>query len=185
MGNIWNQETAQRLFEKLSQSYEIYGPKRFAGEGCYSDQDVIRYGKLNGFDEIVWDQKSDYSFKETIFPISDTMMYFTEQTTKLPEEKKRRIVFLRACECHALRRLDEIYLRNGAADSYYQAVRGKRKIHPDGGATILSLRVSVPAWGRISRGNTTDTPIRRRTGFTWSGRMQSCRKQRKHSPRSL
>lgn len=127
MGNIWNQETAQRLFEKLSQSYEIYGPKRFAGEGCYSDQDVIRYGKLNGFDEIVWDQKSDYSFKETIFPISDTMMYFTEQTTKLPEEKKRRIVFLRACECHALRRLDEIYLRNGAADSYYQAVRENAK----------------------------------------------------------
>ena len=127
MGNLFNIKTASCLLEKLQKEYDVYGPKRFPGDGCFSDTVTVRYGILNSLEELVWDMKSDYSFKETLLPISDTIMYFTESSTKLPEPKKKRLIFLRSCELHALKRLDEIYLRNGAVDYYYQEARKNAK----------------------------------------------------------
>lgn len=127
MGNLWNKEKAAQLFANLAEDYDIYAPRIFKNDGCYSDTDVVRYGRIESFSEIVWDRKSDYSFKETLLPVSETIMYFTESTTRLPEEKKKRLIFLRSCELHALKRLDEIYLRNGATDSYYKTIRDNAK----------------------------------------------------------
>ena len=45
-------------------------------QAVFSDTDVIRYGRLDSWEELVWDQKSDYSFKEALFPISETILYF-------------------------------------------------------------------------------------------------------------
>lgn len=123
MGNLWNKEEAALLFARLEKDYDIYGPRLFENDGCYSDTDVVRYGVIHSFDEIHWDKKSDYSFKEALLPVSETIMYFTESTTRLPEQKKKPLIFLRACELHALKRLDEIYLNNGAEDGYYKTVR--------------------------------------------------------------
>ena len=127
MGNLWNTAAAARLLARLKETYDVYAPIRFPGSGCYSDTDTVRYGQPDSFEEIVWDKKSDYSFKETLLPISDTILYFTESDTRLPEPKKPRLIFLRACELNALKRLDEMYLHNGPADSYYQQVRSKAK----------------------------------------------------------
>lgn len=123
MGNLWNKEGAAQLLANLKKDYDIYAPRLFKNDGCYSDTDVVRYGQIDSFDEILWNQKSDYSFKEALLPVSETIMYFTESTTRLPDEKRKRLIFLRACELHALKRLDEIYLHNGAVDSYYKNIR--------------------------------------------------------------
>ena len=127
MGNLFNTEAASCLLENLKKEYDVYGPKRFPGDGCFSDTDTVRYGILDSLDDLVWDKKSDYSFKETLLPISGTIMYFTESSTRLPEPKKKRLIFLRSCDLHALKRLDEIYLRNGAVDYYYQEARKNAK----------------------------------------------------------
>ena len=37
------------------------------------------------------------------------------------------LIFLRSCDLHAVRRLDEIYLRNGFEDIYYKKFREKAK----------------------------------------------------------
>jgi anaerobic sulfite reductase subunit A len=39
--------------------------------------------------------------------------------------EKDMVIFLRSCDLHAVRRLDEIYLRNGLPDFYYQRLREK------------------------------------------------------------
>mgnify|MGYP000724264457 CR=1 FL=1 len=52
--------------------------------------DVIRYGRLDSWEELVWDQKSDYSFKEALFPISETILYFTENEMKQQTEHRDR-----------------------------------------------------------------------------------------------
>ncbi len=124
MGKLLSKEEIALLFQKLKRTYDLYGPKRFVGDGCFSDTDTIRYGLLENWEDLVWDQKSDYSFKEILFPISETILYFTEDEMKVPDEKERRnLVFLRSCDMHALKRLDEIYLRNGAEDFYYKRMR--------------------------------------------------------------
>ena len=54
-------------------------------------------------------------------------MYFTENSVKIPEEKRKRLIFLRACDLNALKRLDEIYLHNGPEDFYYKNIRENAK----------------------------------------------------------
>ncbi len=124
MGKFFKKEETEKLFRELKKSYDLYAPKLFKGEGCYSDTDVVRYGLIDKWEEIVWDKKSDYSFKEILFPVSETLFYFTEEEMKVPEGKeKASLIFLRSCDMHALKRLDEIYLKNGREDFYYRRLR--------------------------------------------------------------
>lgn len=124
MGKIFNKKETQQLFEQLKKKYDLFGPKLFKGDGCFSDTDVVRYGKIEAWEDIVWEKKSDYSFKEVLFPVSETILYFTEDEMKTADAKERpNLIFLRSCDLHALKRLDEIYLKNGAQDFYYKRMR--------------------------------------------------------------
>ena len=128
MGYCLTKPEAETLFQKLLQSYEVYAPVRKAGEGCFSDTDVIRYDRIRSLEEIVWDQKSDYSFKEVLLPVNETLFYFTEEQTAVPKgPEKELLIFLRSCDLHAVRRLDEMYLNNGAGDFYYARRRERTR----------------------------------------------------------
>jgi anaerobic sulfite reductase subunit A len=74
----------------------------------------------------VFDKKSDYSFKEVMLPIAQVLFYFTEEQVKESDPpSKGAVIFLRSCDLHAVKRLDEIYLNNGAEDYYYKRARDK------------------------------------------------------------
>ena len=124
MGKLWNRHQARLLLARWQETYDIYAPVRMPGDGCFSDTDTVRYGLIDSLEEIVWDQKSDYSFKEALLPISETLFYFTDDNASVPEApKKKRLIFLRSCEMNALRRLDQMYLNNGPEDFYYKRIR--------------------------------------------------------------
>ena len=128
MGYQLSKENANRIFQQWSEKYDIFAPKLMEGEGCFSDTDVIRYGKINKLDEIEWNKKSDYSFKEILLAINETLFYFTEDQTTVPKGPEKDIlIFLRSCDLHAVKRLDEIYLKNGFEDFYYGRVRERAK----------------------------------------------------------
>lgn len=84
MGYRIVKESLNEIFEKFSDKYVIYAPKVFEGDGTFSDVDVIRYGEVSTVDEIVFDKKSEYSFKEIISPITQTLFYFTEDEVTVP-----------------------------------------------------------------------------------------------------
>ena len=128
MGYKLNLENMNLLLENLSKDYEIYAPKIFKGEGTFSDTDRVKYGKIKDIKEIEFNKKSEFSYKEVLLPITQTLFFFTEDQVKEAEvEEKSILVFLRSCDIHALRRIDDIYLRNGAVDPYYKKVREKAK----------------------------------------------------------
>lgn len=117
-------ENVNNILRQLSKDYLIYAPKVFEGDGRFSDTDTIRYGEISSIEEIVFDKKSEYSFKEILLPISETLFYFTEDNVVVPEEpKKGAIIFLRSCDLHGLKRMDQIYLNNGPEDFYYKRLR--------------------------------------------------------------
>ena len=63
-----------------------------------------------------------------MLPINETLFYFTEDQTTVPKGVEKDIlIFLRSCDLHAVKRLDEIYLRNGFEDFYYARTREKAK----------------------------------------------------------
>jgi len=117
--------TAEGL-EELKKEYIIFAPTRFKDGAAYSDTDLVRYGEINVIEDVVYDKKSDYSFKEILLPISETLFYFTEDTVKEADgAKKGAVIFLRSCDLHAVKRLDQIYLQNGYEDYYYNRIREK------------------------------------------------------------
>lgn len=129
MGFRVSKNQLDQWFQKVTTDYDIYAPRRFPQGGAFSDTDCIRYGKISSGEEVVFDEKSDYSFKEVLMPISQTLFFFTENEVKEADPpQKGAVIFMRNCDIHALRRLDEMYLNNGPADYYYSRLREHIKI---------------------------------------------------------
>jgi anaerobic sulfite reductase subunit A len=109
----------------------LLAPKTLKGHGAFSDTDSVRYGDIASVEDIEFAVKSQFTFKEILTPLSQTLFFFTEEEVKeadAPHKGKTGIVvFLRSCDLHAVRRLDEIYLRNGEEDYYYKRLRDRMK----------------------------------------------------------
>lgn len=116
------------VFEKLNGSYKIVAPKVVEGAGRCSETDVVRYEEIKTVEEIEFNKKSDYSYKEALLPVTQTLLFFTEDEYKEPKtDEKPQIIFLRSCDLHGVKRFDDIYLRNGFEDPYYKKIREKAK----------------------------------------------------------
>jgi anaerobic sulfite reductase subunit A len=128
MGYVLEKEGMNEILSNLSKEYVVYAPKLYAGGGRLSDTDCIRYGEVSNIDEIIFDMKSEFSFKEVLTPITQTLFYYTEDSVKEADgPKKGAVIFLRSCDLHAVKRLDDMYLKNGPIDSYYERIREKVK----------------------------------------------------------
>lgn len=112
--------------ERLRDKYKVYAPVLLKGKGTFADTDTIRYKEIKSIKEIEFNSKSTFSPKEIILPITQTLFYFTEDECKEPKEDEKKIlIFLRSCDIHAMKRLDQVYLRNGDEDYYYKTLREK------------------------------------------------------------
>ena len=74
-------------------TYHIYAPIWYAGGNTFSDVDCIRYDIVNKIADIVFDKKSEYSFKEVLTPISQTLFFFTEDQCKKSALPKKELSF--------------------------------------------------------------------------------------------
>ncbi len=128
MGYKIGVEKFDEVLNLLKKDYVIYAPKLMVGKGHFSDTDLVKYEEINSVTEIEFDKKSRFSFKEILNPISQTLFFFTENEVKEPDlNEKGAIIFLRSCDMHAVKRLDEIYINNGFGDYYYEKIREKVK----------------------------------------------------------
>lgn len=124
MGYVASREQFGKLFSYWKKEYDIWAPKRFPGGGRFSDTDAVRYAVVQEADEIEFEVKSAYSWKETVLPPSETLFYFAQNHVEeaMPPLRKR-LVFLRSCDLEAVRRMDQIYMKNGDPDYYYARKR--------------------------------------------------------------
>ncbi|WP_018248624.1 anaerobic sulfite reductase subunit AsrA [Orenia marismortui] len=124
-----NYVEADDILKKLQNEYKIYAPTRKKDKGTFSDTDLITYGQVNSFAEIEFNEKTKYSPKDIVFPITQTLFYFNgDEYIEAEEDTDKVIVFLRPCEVNAFKRLDKIFLENGPEeDIYYKRLREKVK----------------------------------------------------------
>ena len=129
MGYVLEMESFSKVIEALREDYRIFAPVRKAGAGRFTDIDAVIYDEVNSAGEIELEAKSDYASKEFLTPLSETLLYFTENEVKEADlDQKPTLVFGRSCDLHALKRLDQIYLENGIAkDTFYQRRRDQVK----------------------------------------------------------
>ena len=116
--------------KKLKEKYKLFAPVSLAYKGTYSDTDVVRYKEIEDIEEIELNKKSNFSPKEIVLPISETLFYFTEDEFKETNQKEDKdiLIFLRACDINGIKRIDQIYLENGKEEDYfYKRIREKVK----------------------------------------------------------
>lgn len=116
--------------KKLKEKYKLFAPVSLAYKGTYSDTDVVRYKEIEDIEEIELNKKSNFSPKEIVLPISETLFYFTEDEFKEVNQKEDKdiLIFLRACDINGIKRIDQIYLENGKEEDYfYKRIREKVK----------------------------------------------------------
>ena len=75
MGYRLSKTDGDKLFALWSKKGDLFAPVRMEGEGCFSDTDVIRYGNVSSPEEIEWETKSDYSFKEAFLPVKEITFF--------------------------------------------------------------------------------------------------------------
>lgn len=120
MGYVLSTDGFNQVMDSLKEKYRIYAPVKKTGEGRFTDTDVIRYDFVESFDEIEMDERSDYSFKEILMPLSETMFFFTEDEIREANFDDRPvIVLMRSCDIHAVRRLDQMYTGNGPNNDWF------------------------------------------------------------------
>lgn len=110
-------------------NYRVYAPRLLAQKT--GGRQVVRYQEINSVNDIYNERNTDFSAKEVYYPISQTMLYFTENEVVESQLKDDRgiILFLHPCDINALRRSDNIFLGNGGnADVYYERLRSKVRI---------------------------------------------------------
>ena len=147
MGYQTDKALLDPLFAKAAEKYDIWAPVVKKGEGTFSDTDIVRYARVKSLDEIEWEKKSDYSFKEVLLPVNETIFYFTEDQTTVPKGPQKEIlIFLRACDLHAVKRLDQIYLNNKFGDFYYARIREKTRF------VLMGCPKSCPSGFCVSMG---------------------------------
>ncbi|MBU3098184.1 MULTISPECIES: anaerobic sulfite reductase subunit AsrA [Clostridium] len=128
MGFKLNIKKFDEQLETLRQEYKVYAPVKLTGKGTFADTDTIRYEEIKSIREIEFDAKSSFSPKEIVIPITQTLFYFTEDNCIEPKcDEKKILIFLRSCDIHAMKRLDEVFLRNGNEDYYYKNLKDKVK----------------------------------------------------------
>lgn len=124
MKKLLKTQELNELFKFISQDYDIYAPIKIPYKGTFSDTDLIKYGKISKLEEIEFEKKSQFSAKEILLPITQTLFYFTEKEFIKPEGRvKKALVFLRSCDLHSVERLDNIYINNKYSDEYYTDMR--------------------------------------------------------------
>ena len=129
MGYVLTKEGFDKALQRLAEERLIYAPVLKVGEGRFTDTDVVRYDYVTELSQIELSKKSDYAFKEILTPLSETLFFFTENEVKTADRDTREvIVFLKSCDMHAVRRLDQIYMNNGiAVDPFYKEIRDRLK----------------------------------------------------------
>ncbi len=117
-------ERMNEILAELNQKYHVFGP-------CLDAQKKrVRYAEIRKVEQIIYDRQSDFSPKAAFYPISQVMFYFREDGVEESELADDRgiLIFARACDINAIRRQDNLFLKNGGAeDLFYKRLRERVK----------------------------------------------------------
>ena len=82
MGYVFGKQGFSDLVTALLRDYRIFAPVLKEGAGRFTDVDCVIYDEISDASEIELEKKSDYASKEFLLPLSETLLFFTEEEVK-------------------------------------------------------------------------------------------------------
>lgn len=147
MGYQLDNKKMDQVLAKLESKYKIFAP------AWDKQKKNVRFRPIKSVSEIVLDRQSNFSIKETYYPISQVMVYFKADSIEEEQLADDRgiLIFARPCDINGIRRLDKIFYDNGDPDYFYARLREKVKL------VLLECRESFDNCFCVSMGsNETD-----------------------------
>ncbi|UPR29064.1 anaerobic sulfite reductase subunit AsrA [Vibrio crassostreae] len=130
MSKFLTNDELQGVISDLKETYRVMSPMYERMGGRFAHTDNLIYDEIESFSDIVWKEKSHFSPKEVVFPITETLFWLDGNELRESKVDPRPVVlFLRACDINALKSLDHMFLKNGGnEDFYYKRLREKLKL---------------------------------------------------------
>ncbi|WP_254052639.1 hypothetical protein [Aliivibrio sp. EL58] len=130
MSKYVTNEELDRVISSLKKTHRIMSPVYERMGGRFAHDDNLIYDELDTFSELVWKDKSHFSPKEVVFPITETLFWLDGNELRESKVDPRPVIlFLRTCDINALKSLDHMFLKNGGnEDFYYKRLRAKLKL---------------------------------------------------------
>lgn len=127
MAYRFHPEEFDQMLVELGSAYKLYGPTRYPNAGPLSETDLVAFGPVTKVADLELNVQSMFPPKELLLPVNQTLFYFTEDRILEPSrDQSPMIIFLRPCDVNGIKRLDAIFLENGAEpDPYYKQIRDR------------------------------------------------------------
>ena len=115
-----NKDGFKELFNKLKKEYNIAAPILMEK----GKKELIEYGYVDTFEDIIWDQQPDSSPKNIVFPQNSYLGNDFEGHAAYDDGKPIIILGVRSCDIEAIKVLDQVFIED---ESYLDLTYKKRR----------------------------------------------------------
>jgi len=145
---LLKKEKIHELLSAISKEMKVFVP-------CKNENNASCFQSYSG-QELFLEKKTYFSVKKTLSPALEKEFFFRKKSSSVDIEhflnKEQRMLFaVRACDTHAIKALDALYLDYFTEDPFYKALREN--------TLIVALQCSVPCSNGFCQSLGTDKPI--------------------------
>ncbi|MDF2633870.1 MAG: sulfite reductase, subunit [Pelosinus sp.] len=79
-----------QYLQNLEKEYIVFAPVVVPGKGAFTNTDSVRYEKIKKLEEVEFAVKSNFSAKEILLPITETLFYFNEDNWTEPKTTEKK-----------------------------------------------------------------------------------------------
>jgi ferredoxin len=117
-----NKEGFKEHFDKLKKEYNIAAPVLMEK----GKKELIEYGYVDDFSDIIWDQQPDSSPKNIIFPQNNLLGNDFEGHPAYDKQQSTLVLGVRSCDLEAVKVLDQVFIEDEMyVDESYKKRRDK------------------------------------------------------------
>ena len=80
------------IMNNIKEKYRMFAPVLIPYAWQYSDTPVVRYEEVSSIKDIEFNRKSQFTAKEVVMPVTETLFYYNEDNYTIPSIDERKVL---------------------------------------------------------------------------------------------
>lgn len=80
------------IMNNIKEKYRMFAPVLIPYAGQYSDTPVVRYEEVSSIKDIEFNRKSQFTAKEVVMPVTETLFYYNKDNYTIPSIDERKVL---------------------------------------------------------------------------------------------